>query len=245
MKTQIRNTDCYMASFPRNNHSDLHVIDTALSILKNKECATLTIELCDKYSEEEINIISDNLRDERVVIYMMDNAKHSNQKLKHIGCGENPYICLIDDDLIYNENYLSYMIQGCEHYQAHVSLHGIILYPRPIRSYYADRIVYRGLTKLDRDYQIDIASNCMVLFRRDWYPDLDKWFDEAPTISMDDILTSLKAKQRAIPMFVLKHDEGFVTHKKQLPDEIYVFTEYTKQLGVTDKFQTDFINANF
>lgn len=236
-----RLVDCYCASLPRHNH----VITTVQSILDNPECGTVTVLLSETYKDEDIDLISIALYDERVTLMITDDTKHSNEKLRFISDGTNPYIALIDDDIVYPKDYLSKMIDGCEQYQAHVSLHGAILYPRPIRSYYADRFVYRGLKTVEQDYQVDICSSCMTLFKREWHPDLDKWYDESPTVSMDDITISLKAKTRAIPMFVLAHKEGYVTHKEQLPDESYVFDQYTTKLGVSDKFQTDYINLLF
>lgn len=237
--------DVFMASFPRNDHSDLHVINSALSILENEECDTLTISLSEKYSDEEIEKISLALSDERVALYIVDDAKHSNEKLRFIYTGENDAVALIDDDCTFDVNYLKFLYNGLISLNGHVSLHGAILNPRPIRSYYADRQVFRGLTKVVDTVKVDICSSCFTMFRRSWHKDINNWYTLSSHISMDDLFISGRARKRNIPCYVLKHDEGFVKHKQQLPDEKYVFSQYTKQLGVSDKIQTDYCNKNF
>jgi hypothetical protein len=244
MENKIRKADVYCASFPRMVNSDLHVIDTALSILKQEECATLTIELSEKYSDEEITTISYHLHDERVTLFITDDAKHSNEKLRHIGDGENEYLFLVDDDCVFGEGYMKLLMDGIDRLNAHVTLHGSILDIRPVKSYYRNRTVFRGLAELKSDYQVDIVGSCMSAFRRDFYKDLHLWYGECNNVSMDDLTISLKAKMNAIPMFVLAHPTGLVKHKIQYPGEHFVFDEYTSVIGA-DKVQTEFCNKYF
>lgn len=67
-------------------------------------------------------------------------------------------------------------------------------------------------------------------------------YDLAPTVGMDDLLMAVACQQRGIPRYVLKHQEGFMKHKIQYPEDDYCFNKYTKVLGVSDKVQTDYIN---
>lgn len=235
MKNKL--VDVYIASLPRQ----LHVIKTAKSILTNPECGSLTISLSKKFTDDEVLKVKSELNDDRVKIYITDDLKGSNEKLKYIGDGTNPYIALIDDDCIYPIDYLNTLIKGCNKYNGHVSLHGVILNPRPIKSYYRDRQVFRGLGTVLSDKEVDISASCMTLFKRHWYQNLNEWYDLVGDTSMDDIYVCYFAMKKGIRRWVLAHKEGYVVHKTQYPEDEYVFDKHR----YNDKIQTDFINEYF
>lgn len=127
--------------------------------------------------------------------------KGSNEKLKYVGNGNGKYIALVDNDLVYPQDYFKNLIAGCERYNAHVSYHGCILYPRPLRSYYAERYVYRGLGSVPNDYEVDVASSCMTLFKREWHDDLHTWYNRCSDVSQDDLYVSLFHKDKGIKRY--------------------------------------------
>lgn len=229
--------DIYMASLWRQGH----VVKTVKSLLQNPEVGTITISCSKKYTEEQLNYVKSELNLPNIFIYVTDDKKGSNEKLKYIHQGTNKYIALCDDDLIYPSDYLNKLILGCEKYDAHVTLHGVILNKGIINSYYRNRFVFRRLGTVDNDYEVDIAASCMCLFKRESYNDLDKLYDFCSTTSMDDIYVSYFSKKNNIRRIVLAHDEGYVKHKEQLPEDDYVFDKYR----FDDKEQTDFINKFF
>lgn len=228
-----------------------HVVQTVESILTNPEVKSITISCSYNHTEEEFEYVKNGLLNANLITQVpiflyrcKADEKRTNEKLKYIGQGNGEYIALIDNDLIYPKDYLQYLIKGIERYNGHVSLHGVILAPRPIKSYYRDRFVYRGLGLVQNDYQVDICSSCMTMFKREWYQDLDTWYDKCDSTSMDDLYVSYFAKQKGIKRYVLAHKEGWVKHKVQLPDEVYVFNEYTNKPNA-DSIQTNFCNNNF
>jgi hypothetical protein len=236
--------DIFMASLPRQ----LHVVETVKSLLLNPEVLTITIT-ANKYSDIEFRELGLRLNaantETQIPIYLHrgDNKKESNEKLKYVGKGQGKYIGLMDDDLIVPSDYYQKMISACEQYNAMVSLHGVKLAPLPIRSYYADRQVYRGLGTVLNDMEVDIASNCGSVFKRLWYQ--YNWYDCCNNISMDDIYVAYFMKIQDIKRYVIAHQEGYLKHKVQYAEDEYCFTKYTKQLGVSDKVQTNYINLNF
>ena len=118
-----RLVDIYMASLWRQGH----IVKTVKSLLLNPEVGTITIA-CNNYSEEQWSFVNLELNDLKVTLHRTNNEKGgSNEKLRFIGTGNNYYICLADDDLIYPSDYLNKLIQGCEKYDAMVSLHGRII----------------------------------------------------------------------------------------------------------------------
>ncbi len=226
--------DCYIASLPRQ----LHVIKTIDSILNNKEIGSITIT-CNKYSDEQFKLVCDlYAEDTRVKFYRGDNAKQSNEKLKYIGNGNNKYVSLCDDDIIYPNDYFTKLINGCELYNAAVGLHGVIMNPRPIKSYYRDRQVFRGLGTVGMDVRVDMVSNCGSLFKREWHNDLSNWYDLVGDVSMDDIYTNYFHMLKGIRRYVLAHNEGYIKHKQQFAEDEYVFDKYK----YNDSVQTVFIN---
>lgn len=228
--------DIYIASLWRQGH----VVNTVNSILLNPEAEKITIS-CNLYTDEQWGYVNNELRNSKIKLHRTNNEKCSNEKLKYINNGNSPYIALIDDDLIYPSDYLKKLIDGCEKYQGHVSLHGVILNPRPIRSYYHNRIVYRGLGNVNEDVKVDIIGSGTLLFKREWYDDLDEWYDRCSNVSMDDIYVSFFARSKNIPRYVLAHKEGYLKHKEIKKEENYVFDKYVNN----DKVQTDFINIYF
>ena len=219
-----------------------HVVKTVNSLLLNPEVGTVTIS-CNNYSDEQWEFVTTELNDHRITFHRTDNQKGSNEKLRFIATGNNYYICLADDDLIYPPDYLSKLIAGCEKYNAQVGLHGVILFKGKINSYYRDRNVFRALGSVEKDTEVDMVSNCGSLFKRNFYTDLDKWYDFCGTTSMDDIYVNYFAKKIGVRRMVLAHQEGYLKHKEQYAEDNYVFNKYA--LTGNDKVQTDFINEYF
>lgn len=229
--------DIYMASLWRQGH----VVKTVKSLLLNPEVGTVTI-CCNNYTDQQWEFVNNELDDARIVLHRTNNEKGSNEKLRFIGTGSNFYICLADDDLIYPPDYLNKLIAGCERYNAMVSLHGRIIPKGFILSYYGQPLaMYRSLGTVEQDVEVDIASNCGSLFKRNFYDDLDKWYDFCGTTSMDDIYVNYFAKKKGVRRIVLAHQEGYLQHKQQFPEDDYVFDKHR----YSDRVQTEFINNYF
>lgn len=232
--------DIYCATLWRQGH----VLRSLKSISQQPEFGTATIT-CNNWTDSEWKWINQLLGDdERITLHRHNNEKCSNEKLRYIGTGTNKYIMLMDDDLIYAPDYLSFMINGCEKYNAYVSLHGVIMGSRPIRSYYRDRMVFRGLKTVLEDVQVDLASNCGCLFKREFFTDLSQWYDMVNDTSMDDIFTNYFAKKAGVRRMVLAHQEGYIVHKVQKPEDDYVFDKHAL-VPFGDIVQTTFINENW
>ena len=229
--------DIYIASLWRQGH----VVKTVKSLLLNPEVGSVTISCSKKYTEEQWKFVNDALKDSRITILRTDDAKGSNEKLKQISNGSNYYVALCDDDLIYPPDYFNKLIQGCEKYNAHVSLHGVILFKGNIMSYYHNRQVFKCLGTVDIDYVVDITASCATLFKRDFHDNLNKWYDFCSTTSMDDIYVSYFAKKKGLQRIVLAHNEGYVKHKEQFLEDEYVFDKNVNN----DRVQTEFINKYF
>lgn len=165
-----RCVDVHIAALYRQNF----VVETVKSILANPETLTITI-IANNHTDEEFENCKNGLIAANaghfvpIKLVRGDNAKEANEKLRYLGDGYGKYISLVDNDLILSPTHFQYLIQGCEKYNAYVSLHGAILNPLPLGSYYRDRSVYRGLKTVLFDTPVDIASNCGSLFKREFF----------------------------------------------------------------------------
>lgn len=234
-------TDVFMASLWRQGHA----VVALRSLMSQKEFGTAHLT-CNNFTDEQWSYINEQLKDERVFIYRHNNEKGSNEKLRYLSRGKNTYVCFADDDLIYPPDYLAKLIAGVEKYHAYCSLHGAILKPGLIQSYYRDRQVFRGLKSVYGDIEVDIASNCGSVFRRDFFPAdyLSEWYDHVGTVSMDDIYTNFFCRRFGIKRMVLDHQEGYLKHKVQYPEDDYVFNKHAL-VPNGDLIQTAFINSFF
>lgn len=237
MTGQTRLVDVYMASLWRQGH----IVISINSLLLSPEVGTITVA-CNNYTDGQWEYVNSHLNDPRITLHRTNNEKGSNEKLRFIATGKNYYICLADDDLIYPPDFFKKLIDGCEKYNSHVSLHGRTLPKGVIGSYYRQPIaVYRSLGTVLVDVEVDIASNCGSLFKRNFYDDLDTWYDFCSTTSMDDIYVNYFAKKKGIRRVVLAHNEGYLKHKVQYVEDEYVFDKHINN----DAVQTEFINKYF
>jgi len=237
MTEQIKLVDVYMATLWRQGHCVISI----KSLWFQEEFGTATI-CCNNFTDEQWEFVNRELNDPRVTLHRTNNEKGSNEKLRYIGNGTNYYICLADDDLIYPPDYLCKMTNGCEKYEAHVSLNGRVLVKGIIGSYYHYcTAIYRALGTVNKNVEVDIASNCGSVFKRGFYNDLDTWYDFCSTTSMDDIYVNYFAKKKGIKRMVLAHNEGYLKHKIQVVEDDYVFNKHVDN----DVVQTKFINEYF
>lgn len=243
----LRSVNVHIASLWRGGH----IVKTIESVLANPETLTITAVL-NNYSQGQYEYVLAEVNklnaEYQVPIRMFrgNNAKESNEKLRYLNQSLGTYIALVDDDLILSPNHFQYLILGCERYNAHTSLHGVVLGHIPISSYYRDRMVLRGLGSVEFDAEVDMASNCGSLFKREWFS-ADEYVDlyeRCPVQGMDDIILALALKKKGIKRVVLKHQQGFLQHKEIKRSDNYVFDKYALVQGA-DKVQTDYINQNW
>jgi len=229
--------DIYMASLWRQGH----IIKTVNSLLKNSEVGSITVS-CNNYTEDQWATVIQAFKNFGVMLYRTNNEKTSNEKLRFIGKGNNYYVCLADDDLIYPPDYLKRLIKGCEKYNAMVSMHGRIPLKGVLKSYYKDvKNVFSHIGEVKRDKEVVIASNCGSLFKRDFFDDLNKWYSTCGVIPMDDLYVNYFAKRNGIKRYVLAHEKGYLKHKPKDVGDRYVYDQYKDK----DEVQTEFYNNHF
>ena len=235
----MKKVDIYIAALWRQGF-----VKVTVDSLKNQpEFGTATIT-CNNHTDAQWQEMLDYRgEDNRIILHRHDNEKCSNEKLRYVANGINPYMGFFDNDLIYPPDYLAKLMAGVDKYQAMVGLHGVVLKTGLIQSYYRDRHVFRGLMAVDKDYEVNIASNCGIMFNREWFTksELSEWYERVNNVSMDDLYVAYFMKEKGIKCVVLAHEEGYTKHKQQFPEDDYVFDKHAKVVG-GDVIQTAFIN---
>lgn len=231
--------DIYIAALWRQGF-----VKTTVDSLKNQpEFGTATIT-CNNHTDAQWQDMQDYYgNDDRIILHRHDNEKCSNEKLRYVAEGYNDYMGFFDNDLIYPEDYLAKLMAGVDKYNAMVGLHGVVFKSGQIASYYRDRHVFRGLKAVDKDYQVDLASNCGSMFKRSWFTkkELGEWYDRVNDVSMDDIYVAYFMLEKGIPKVVLAHEEGYTKHKQQFPEDDYVFNKHAL-VPNGDVVQTAYVN---
>lgn len=198
---------------------------------------------CNNYTEEQFDEVSEKLaKYSNVIVIRRDNQKGCSEKFYPIQYSTAKYIGFADDDLIFPNEYLSKLKQGCEKYKCLVSLHGRILRPRPIRNYYKDKTnVFGCLHKVDNDVYVDVAGSGVCLIERSLLPLMKVLYEQIQHPNMSDIYLSFLCIQSGINRIVLAHEAGYITHKEREESDNYIFDSHRNNCEP----QTQFVNEYF
>ena len=92
------------------------------------------------------------------------------------------------------------------------------------------------------DCKVDITGSGVGLIRREWFTtdELKELYDDAPAISMDDIILSCALSQKGIERWVLAHPARIIKTKEPAPDDNYVYDRYKND----DAAQVKYINEH-
>ncbi len=140
---------------------------------------------------------------------LMDNS--TGDAAKFYGIEElEGYILTCDDDIRYPRDYVKALINNIEKYhrQAIVSFHGRIMLPKPIESYYFDRVEgYHCLKNLDRDVRVNVAGTGVM----GWHSSTIKLnYSDFKIPNMADIWMAKFATQQNVPLVVAKHPSFWI-----------------------------------
>lgn len=167
------------------------------------------------------------------VLYLVGPDLADNGKFApHVPAG---WHLTVDDDLHYPPDYVEQTIAGAErHPRAVVSWHGCLVDP-PVRSYYRNKIGFACLGDVQKDQRIHIPGTGAMCYDADRYR-FDA--DEMPIPYMADIWIGAMCQDRKIPVVVLAHEAGWITHR----DIDHSQTIYSQFTG-NDRVQTWLINS--
>lgn len=161
------------------------------------------------------------LLQEKIVVYRSQEHGDRSDGGKFFNVPENCYYLTIDDDLVYHSTHADLLISKLKEYDGAVivSLHGRILKPTPIRSYYRDKLIaHRCLRSEPNDRFVHTGgTGVMAIDTRYFRPKAADF--KMP--HMADIWVGILAQQQKIPILALAHPSGYVKAQEGITDTIH------------------------
>jgi len=157
--------------------------------------------------------IPDNLK-----IISRQNQKSDGEKHYNIENAEPGYIFTADDDILYPDNYVQYMISKIEQYdRKHViTLHGRVWNELPIYSFYRDRKegfntagagMFRCLETVKGDHFVDCGGDGVMAYHTDTFRMRYEWV-ELP--NMSQLWVALACNKLGIKQLCVEHEAGWI-----------------------------------
>jgi len=175
-----------------------------------------------------------------------DNQMADGEKHYRIEEAEPGYIFTADDDIIYPDFYVKYMISKIEQYNRKyvVTLHGRVYNELPIYSYYRDRAeMYQCLATVKGDHVIldDTKAGCggdgVMAYHTDTFRMHYEWC-ELP--SMSQLWVALACNKLGVPQMVVEHESDWLIYTL---DE--TFDTIWDRENQNDGVQTNLINTRW
>lgn len=142
--------------------------------------------------------------------YRGDNELGDANKFRGV-IGKEGYLFTVDDDLLYHDGYVEYMIEKIEQYdrKAVITLHGKIITDEFNSFYDKTFINYRCLDKLEKDAYVHIPGTGVMA----WHSDTIQFsLDDFPIKNMADIWAGIKCEKLSIPRICVAHEKGWLKH---------------------------------
>ena len=158
--------------------------------------------------------IPELLYDSKINLFFTDNSKGDGFKFLNL-INSDGYFFTFDDDLIYPDGYVKYMISKCNEYndKSIITLHGRNFGKLPISSYYKSATeIYSCLRAVKKDVNVQYGGTGVMCFNTDL---LKIGVDYFLYPNMADVWIGKYAKENNIPIICAKHDEGYIKYIEQ------------------------------
>lgn len=215
-----------MASYPARRERLKVVVDAVLPQVDH-----LYIYL-NEYAEAEVPQF---LRHSRITFRVGGENLRDNGKFQFMRDVRPGYVCTIDDDLEYPDDYVQTLIRKIEFYErrAVVGLHGTI-YGKPLRSFFKGRVLLHFEEGVERDTVVNQLGTGTVAFHTSTIKPDSSWFKDS---GMADVWFAVEAKKRGVPLISIERPEEWLI--PQGVEETTLFREFRNN----DRVQTRAIKA--
>lgn len=174
----------------------------------------------------------------RIETEILDNSTGDAAKFKGVGDDEC-YFFACDDDIHYPRNYTQYMIERIEDYKrkALITLHGRVMMPKPVYSYYRDKVYgVHCARRLARDQKVDTGGTGVMAFHTST---INLRYEDFKKPNMADIWIAKFAKEQNIPIIAVRHEQDWI----ELLDPEQVYETIWRKHYNDDKEQTELYNS--
>jgi glycosyltransferase involved in cell wall biosynthesis len=178
--------------------------------------------------------IPKELIDDKINLIFTDNSRGDGFKFINL-INSDGYFLTIDDDLIYPNDYVKYMIEKCNQYQnkSIITLHGRNFGKLPIQSYYGSaKEIYSCLRTVNNDVKVQYGGTGVMCFDTDLFKIGIEYFQYP---NMADVWIGKYAKEHNIPIICAKHNQNYIQY---IPQKETIFDTESKK----DLIQTKIVN---
>lgn len=175
--------------------------------------------------------------EDKINIYFSDNRFGDALKFARLEDSDGYYLT-IDDDLIYPENYVDYMVARCKEYsnQRVVTLHGKKFPSFPIQSYYKSHSeYYHCLQPMRKNVLVQFGGTGVMCFHTSLLK-IPFYFFKLP--NMADIWVGKYCMENNIEMICITHPKDFL---KYIDQKTTIHGNYSGNDGL----QTKVVNSIF
>ena len=169
----------------------------------------------------------------KIFFALMDNSLGDSAKF-YDADQRKGYVFACDDDIIYPQGYVSYMIEAIKRHGGIVTLLGKRYDDRPIESFrngYTS--IYRALNPVGADTEVHIGGTGVMAYRAD---DFKFCQDDCLAPNMADIWVAKAAMEQGVKITVIAHPHGYLKHVIY-PNRIWVSS------SEMDGYQTELVNS--
>lgn len=180
------------------------------------------------------------LRHERIDVFRSQSAGGDLSdagKFFAVGAGAD-YFFATDDDMIYAPTHVRDLVEAARRYDDRcvVGLHGVVLQPQPIRSYYRDRRVFHKRQRLETDQAVHLVATSSCCIPKKLLPGLS--IKDFPAPHMADIWLAVACQKAEAGMIALAHDQDYIRQNPRCDLQKTIFA----RLVGRDGYQTKVIN---
>lgn len=187
-----------------------------------------------KGREESLQDTIDSLSDQMDEIHVF-NGDEQGDSAKFNAYRRYCHYFSCDDDLIYPPDYADRMIDCYDrHSGSIITCHGRKFIP-PITNYYKNGIKYHCLAAVEEDTIVDCGGTGVMMFTGQLNIDTSKWIHK----NMADIWIAIHARQREVPIVVMKHYMGWIQHSNKFDLNLTIHSQSVNNCEI----QTQLINT--
>lgn len=178
---------------------------------------------------------------ERFVIHSNPNGDLADNAKFYQAVHEDSYVFHCDDDLVYPENYISYMINQIEFNERKVivTAHGARLTSIEPVDYYQERETFTCLGEVRQHEYCHIAGTGVVAYHSDtFFINLTHF----PTQFMADIHFAIQSNKHKIPILCVSHSYGWIKETEEIKElrDTTIYERFRNDTGEQCKFIREF-----
>lgn len=136
----------------------------------------------------------------------LDNSTGDAAKFYNVG-NVKGYIFTCDDDIVYPQKYVKYMVSKVKQYRSIVTLHGRA-YPRPFQCYRSGTN-YHCIGTVKKDVKVDLGGTGVMA----WHSDIIRVkYSDFKIRNMADVWMAKLAHEQKVSIICVAHNTGYLRY---------------------------------